>query len=111
MMSALFRVVRWSGLVGALLVAAVVAVAVTASAFTPPPSHDSDGWLDRLDALASELDLTDAQRTTVEQILVDAHTRGAGLHTEHDQLRDEAIALLTADPIDRAALEAVRQRG
>ena len=53
-------------------------------------------------------DATEVQRQQVEAILERTFNDLKSLHADHEQLHEQALAVLTADGIDRSAIEALQ---
>ena len=64
-----------------------------------------------LDKALSEIGATDEQSAEIEGIVDDAHTRLEAMHEGMEEHHESVNAVLTAETIDRAALETLRQEG
>jgi Spy/CpxP family protein refolding chaperone len=58
--------------------------------------------------MLDEVEASDAQRRTIEPLVERTSARMHDIHTQAGDLHDELLGLLTAETIDRAALESVR---
>jgi len=61
-----------------------------------------------VDRALKYVDATEAQRAEIEAILEQSFQEGLAMREDHGDMHQEIHALLTADTIDRAALEAMR---
>ncbi len=103
----------------ALVVAGVTSVGVFAQAhngagaphamaLTMSPADLADHIPKLLEHIYIEVDATPEQKAKLDPILRQAVTDFAAMHTQAQGAHQQALALLTADKIDRAALETLR---
>ena len=113
----------WRKLFGATLLVGLVAGAAYVGAGHAHPgmrggysmmsgAFDPETAAKRIDAMVSfalaDIDATAEQKTKVGEVAKSALADLMPLRTEHKAARDKAVALLSAETIDRAALETVR---
>ena len=61
-----------------------------------------------VEEMLDEVDASDAQRQAIEPLVDRATARAHDIHAQAADLHEELLGLLTAETIDRAALESVR---
>jgi len=81
--------------------------------FHPPISpEDARAMGEQRLAFALEaVDATDEQKDAIDAILAEAWGQGETFRAEHEARHEEAVELLSAETIDRDALEAMRVEG
>lgn len=87
---------------GALVLVPIVAIAGSGlhGRHGNPKAH--------VEEMLDDVDATDAQRQAIAPLVDRATARAHEIHAQGEELHDELHDLLTADVIDRAALELVR---
>jgi len=107
------RLYWWSGGFVALLLAlsmAIAAVPGSVAAFGRhhggPGGHGFLEW--RLERMLDDVGASDEQRATIQEIFESRREALSDLRPDRRALHERAVELLTADPIDRDALEALR---
>ena len=61
-----------------------------------------------VEEMLDEVEASDAQRRAIAPLVDRTTARAHDIHAQAEELHDELLVLLTADTIDRAALESVR---
>jgi Spy/CpxP family protein refolding chaperone len=61
--------------------------------------------------MLDEVDASEAQRRAITPLVDRATVSAHEIHSQAEEVHDELLVLLTADTIDRAALESVRVQG
>ena len=87
---------------GALVLVPIVAIAGSGL------HHRHGDPKNHVEEVLDEVDATDAQRQAIAPLVDRATARAHEIHSQGEGLHDELLELLTAEKIDRAALESVR---
>jgi len=64
----------------------------------------------RLDRMLEQVKANDSQRTTIKAIFDRMFTEMRPIHQQHKALHDQFVAALSADSVDRAAVEQLRKQ-
>jgi Spy/CpxP family protein refolding chaperone len=64
----------------------------------------------RLDRVLDQVKATDSQRTAVKSIFERMFAEMRPIHEQHKTLHDQIVTALSADTVDRAAVEALRKQ-
>ena len=103
---------RWIVMsIAGLLVAAIAGTAWTTAGFTKRDGHEFGWFVERkIDRMLDEVEATDGQRDQVHVIVKAAVADLQEVRDLKHEIRQDLIASLTTEAIDRNELESVRQR-
>jgi periplasmic protein CpxP/Spy len=64
----------------------------------------------KLDRMLDTIKANDSQRTAIQAIAQRTFAELGSVHEQHHRLHDQLVAALTADPVDRGAVESLRSQ-
>jgi Spy/CpxP family protein refolding chaperone len=91
-----------------LFASTLVLVPIVAVAGSGLHRHGHGGAKDHVEEMLDEVDASDAQRKAIAPLVDRAAASAHEIHSQGEELHDELLAILTAESIDRVALESVR---
>src|SRR5262245_47797897 len=98
-------------LVAGALALVPMSVAVAGSGLHHMHGHDAGDPREHIEEMLDAVDATDAQREAVAPLVERATVSTQEIHARAAELHEQLLGILTADTIDRAALEQVRTQG